>query len=133
MLIKRSGVEGLNGTGAVIDRGDDDDHGVRRDAARVLQNIHAGNLRHAHIGDHDIVERGVDLAARLLAAGHRLHPVSLALERNLQHLADGALITDQDIVRDYLLSLVWPGPLITGQGRQHKPGGGSLQPDGRAG
>ena len=104
-VVEGSGVERLDGNLRVIDGGDDDDHGVRRDAARVLEHLHAGDLGHAHVGDDNIVESGVDLAASLLAGGHRLHAVSLVLERDLQHLADGALvIADQDVSHDYLLS-----------------------------
>ena len=104
-VVEGSGVEGLDGNFGVIDGGDDDDHGVGRDAARVLEDFHAGDAGHAHVGDDNVVESGVKLAAGLLARGHRLDAVSLVLERDLQHLADGALIiTDQDVSHDYLLS-----------------------------
>ena len=104
-VVEGSGVQSLDGNLRVIDGGDDDDHGVRRDAARVLEDIHAGDVGHAHIGDDNVIESGVNLAASLLAGGHRLHAVSLVLERDLQHLADGAfIIADQDVSHDYLLS-----------------------------
>ncbi len=118
-VVEGPGVEGLDGNFAVIDGGDDDDHGVWRDPARVLENLHAGDVRHAHVGYDNVVEGGVNFAAGLLAGGHRLHAVSLVLERNLQHLADGALIiTDQDVSHDYLLSSPWLRRARVGNFRQ---------------
>ena len=42
-VVESSGVERLDGNLAVIDGGDDDDHGVWRDPPRILQDVHAGD------------------------------------------------------------------------------------------
>ena len=68
--------------------GDQDEGGRTVRLAGALQQIDAAQIRHANVGDDQIVSLAVDFFQGRLAARNRLHRVPVLAKGDLQHLAD---------------------------------------------
>src|SRR5208337_1220459 len=96
--VQRSGILRLNRGLIIVNRGDHDDLGFRRDVAGVAKHLHAADARHANVGHHDIVKRAIELVISLLAGSHGLDVMTIVPQRDLQHGADGAFIVANEYV-----------------------------------
>ena len=81
-------IHGVDGRSDGGHAGNQDEHGVRREFLAVTQQFHAGHIRHANIGNHDVKNlRGQAFTGRS-AVGRHLDAMSLLAEGDLQKFAD---------------------------------------------
>ena len=89
---RASGFHGFHRGFVVVDRRDQDDRGIGRNAVSMTQHFDAIDVWHLDVGDDQIVQSAIDLVFGCLAGLHGFDAMSVAAQGDVEHFADGALI-----------------------------------------
>src|SRR5580700_431349 len=94
----RSKIHGVDRGGKRRHAGDQDEHGLRRNFARVLQQIDTTHVAHIDVGDDDVKKLCLEPPLGLFAARSQLDAVTILTKSNFEKFADGALVVDHQHV-----------------------------------
>ena len=91
-VIEGAAFHGLYGCFIVFHGGNEDDVSFRANLPREPQDLDAIGLRHFDVGNQDLIVSGVQFLLGGFPGINGLHAMPFAPQRNIEHLADGALV-----------------------------------------